>query len=412
MSLMSFKSHTLSESKNLHMEHLEDIIYNEGSSGVDSGIAFLESITDMLGSKASSSTNITVKWDGAPAIFAGIHPETKKFFVATKSLFNKNAKINYTNADIAKNHSGGLASRLKIALASLPKLGIKTILQGDMMFAKGDIATKKIDGEAHYTFKPNTITYAVPVNSDMGKRINSAKMGIVWHTEYKGRDISSLKASFAPSIKSLRQTKDVWFDNANFKDTSGSSTMTKEETKEMRTLIKNIESARSKAGNRFIDSLADVESPTTANQNITYDIKTFMNQRIREGSIDVNSKDFTAWVEGKMQDKIDSVKTDAAKERKRKSKDDIVGFMTKNNKKMDSVFSLHAAMSQAKIYIVRRLERAKSIGTFIQTSTGFKVTAPEGFVAIDKPSNRAYKLVDRLEFSRQNFNAAKNWVKG
>ena len=169
MSLMSFKIHTLQESKNLHMEHLEDIIYNEGSSGVADGIAFLESVTYMLGSKASSSTNITVKWDGAPAIFAGIHPETKKFFVATKSLFNKNAKINYTNADITNNHTGGLVSRLKVALSSLPKLGIKTILQGDMMFAKGDIATKKINGEPHYTFTPNTITYAVPVNSGLGK---------------------------------------------------------------------------------------------------------------------------------------------------------------------------------------------------------------------------------------------------
>ena len=412
MSLMSFKTHTLQESKNLHMEHLEDIIYIEGSDGVNSSIAFLESVTDMLGSKASSSTNITVKWDGAPAIFAGIHPETKKFFVATKSLFNKNAKINYTNADITNNHSGGLVSRLKVALASLPKLGIKTILQGDMMFAKGDISTKKINGEAHYAFTPNTITYTVPVNSDLGKQINSAKMGIVWHTEYKGRNISSLKASFGPSIKSLKRTKDVWFDNANFKDTSGSSTMTKEETEEMRGLIANIKTANKKAGSNFIDSLFDVSSPTTTNQDITYDIKTFMNQQIREGSTSVTVKNFTKWVEGKIQTAVDSVKTDAAKERKLKSKDIAVGFLTKNSKKMDAVFSLHAAISEAKIYIVRRLERAKSIGTFIQTPTGFKVTAPEGYVAIDKPTGRAYKLVDRLEFSRQNFNAAKNWVKG
>ena len=383
-----------------------------GSTGVESSIDFLEAVTDMLVGNSSSSINITVKWDGAPAVFAGIHPETKKFFVASKGLFNKNAKINYTNADITKNHSGGLADKLKVALKYLSKLGITSIIQGDMMFTKSDISTKKIDGVQHYTFNPNTITYAVPVDSVLGKKINTAKMGIIWHTEYKGKTVADLKASFNPNIKRFKRTKDVWFDDANFKDTSGSSTMTKTETAEMRTLISNIKKSSKKAGGKFIDSLFNVSSPTLPNQNITYDIKIFVNQKIREGSTGIFVKDFIEWIEVKMQTAIDSVKTDAAKERKLKSKDIAVGFLTKNSKKMDAVFSLHAAISEAKIYIVRRLERAKSIGTFIQTPKGFRVTAPEGFVAIDHPSNQAYKLVDRLEFSRQNFNAAKNWVKG
>jgi hypothetical protein len=135
------------EGKNLHLEHLEDNVLNAGVAGVRESINFLQSLRDMLSGKAQSHVNVTTKWDGAPSIFVGTNPENGKFFVGTKSVFNKNAKLNYTDDDIDENHpSAGLNSKLKIALAYLPKLGIKGVLQGDMMFSKGDIKTQTIDG--------------------------------------------------------------------------------------------------------------------------------------------------------------------------------------------------------------------------------------------------------------------------
>ena len=253
--MKSFRTY-INESKNLHMEHLEDSVFNEGSSGVVDAIRFLESVTDMLSGSSKGKVNITVKWDGAPAVFAGTHPETKKFFVGTKSIFNKNPKINYTNADIDQNHgdSPGLASKLKTSLQYLKGLNIKGILQGDLLFTEGDISTTSLDGEDHITFQPNTITYAVPTDSKLAKQMLSAKIGVVWHTKYTGRDMENMKASFGPSVRSLTKTKNVWFTDADFRDVHGSANFTASEVKEMTKTINMVKSSFRKAG-RFVDEL-------------------------------------------------------------------------------------------------------------------------------------------------------------
>ena len=83
------------EDKNTHLEHLEDEIINNGSQDARTAIEFLKSIKDML-QGAEGGSQISVKWDGAPAIFCGTNPENGKFFVATKSLFNATPKINFS----------------------------------------------------------------------------------------------------------------------------------------------------------------------------------------------------------------------------------------------------------------------------------------------------------------------------
>ena len=156
----------LTEAKNLHLEHLEDEVLNNGVVGTRGAINFLQSLRDMLAGNAKSSVNVTVKWDGAPAIFAGINPENGQFFVGTKGVFNKNAKINYSHEDIDRNHSGsGLNNKLKVALTELSKLGITDVLQGDMLFTQDDLEKKTIEGKQYVTFQPNTIVYAVPMES-------------------------------------------------------------------------------------------------------------------------------------------------------------------------------------------------------------------------------------------------------
>ena len=393
----------ISEAKNVHMEHIEDSIFNEGSEGVNSAIAFLSSVTEMLSGSSKSGINVTVKWDGAPAVFAGINPENGKFFVATKSIFNVNPKLNYTKADIRKNHSGGLAAKLEVALSVLPKLGIVGILQGDVMFTKEDVQTQTIDGESVYTFQPNTILYAVPVNSDLGKQIKNAKLGIVFHTKYSGKTIKELSASFDPKVNRLAKTKDVWFTDADFRDTSGSATLTKAEYAKITELIRTAGSA-GKRISRFVDELA-------SKSEIISELKIYGNSLVRQGVSRGSAEGFITYYNSKMQTAIDSLKTERAKERKESIKKSILGYLTKNSKKLDSVFALHFALASIKIHLVRKLEAVKQIGTFIKTDSGFRVTAPEGFVAVDRMSNKALKLVDRMEFSQQNFTATKNWDK-
>lgn len=398
--MKSFSTY-LTEAKNTHMTHLEDLVF-EGSSRVEEALSFAEEVAKMLSGQAATKISATVKWDGAPAIFCGIHPETKKFFVGTKSVFNKTPKINYTSSDIRKNHPGGVSRSLETALKYLKKLPIKGVIQGDMMFGPGDVTVKKIHGESYYTFTPNTITYAVPVDSDFGTKIKSAKMGIVFHTKYTGKELSNMTASFNVNVNALKKVSGVWVDDAKFRDLTGTATLTSNDTKTLNGYLKTARSQLS-SSRSFLDELKD-------NTKVVDEVNIYANQQVRKGATSLSSSGFTEWINSKLQAGIDALKTDAAKARKESARDEMVTYLKAKNKQLDNVFALHASLTSAKIILVRKLESVKSIGTFIQTANGFKVTAPEGFVAIDKLTKKAVKLVDRLEFSRANFTVDKNWI--
>ncbi len=395
------------EGKNLHLEHLEDEVLNNGIGGTRAAINFLQSLRDMLAGNAKSSVNVTVKWDGAPAIFAGINPENKKFFVGTKGVFNATPKVNYTDADIDANHSApGLNSKLKIALKYLPKLGITDVLQGDMMFTQDDLSTETIDGKSYLTFQPNTIVYAVPKESS--DKIKKAKMGIVWHTTYSGDTLQSMRASFNTNIKGLTKTNDVWFTDADYKDTSGTINFNKAETS-------TITSVLSQAGKTFSKFNTHFTKQLMSRQDVVLLIKTFNNVKVREGqkisNTSKHSQELIKYVGVKMQKNIDSVKTLKTKEAKQKIKDELISFLTSNKGNLKTIFDMQNLLTDAKNMIIRKLEKARGVmDTFIRTDNGYRVTAPEGFVAIDQMGD-AVKLVDRLEFSQANFTAAKNWAK-
>jgi len=188
----------LVEAKNVHMEHLEDTILNGGVDGTREVINYLRALRDMLAGKSSAKVNVSVKWDGAPAIFAGIDPSDKKFFVAKKGIFNKNPKIYKTNKEIDDDNKGKreLATKLKEALKYLPALGIKGVVQGDFLYSKADVKTTTIDGESYITFHPNTIVYAIPSKSKLARQILQSDIGVVWHTTYRGNSFESMSASF------------------------------------------------------------------------------------------------------------------------------------------------------------------------------------------------------------------------
>jgi hypothetical protein len=399
------------EGKNLHLEHLEDEVLNGGVTGTRGAISFLQSLRDMLAGHATGkSVNLTTKWDGAPAIFAGINPENGKFFVGTKGVFAQNAKLNYTNADIDKNHPGeGLNAKLKIALRYLPELGIKGVMQGDMMFTSADLKTEKIDGSSYVTFQPNTIVYAVPANTALAKSLTSAKMGIVWHTTYNGDTMADMKASFGADIGGMKISKNVWYRDASFVDASGTATFTKQETDTMNSIM-------SQAGSIF-----RTISPRTLNMIATNDtykitIKAWNNLKVREGKEITNTSAHVAGLISSVEEKLNKSILEAKKadtrQKRQMEKKIIMEFYKSNKNELKKIFDLQNLLVRAKNMVVRKLQQVQdSVGTYLRTdSTGLKVTAPEGFVAIDKIGN-AIKLVDRLEFSQANFNATKNWSK-
>jgi hypothetical protein len=398
------------EGANLHLEHIEDEVLNRGTNGARDAINFLQSLRDMLAGHAESRVNLTTKWDGAPAVFCGINPDNGKFFVGTKGVFNANPKLNYTEEDIDNNHaSEGLNAKLKVALRYLPKLGIKGVLQGDMMFAKGDIQDKTIDGVDYITFQPNTIVYAVPSDSKLAQNMRNAQMGIVFHTSYTGKTFSDMKASFNIDIKNLTTTKDVWFRDAYFVDASGTATFTEAETKELNGIL-------STAGRTFqsINSL-NLNRISINDIILTY-IKTFNNTKVREGLKIKDTRAHTAelirWVEAKLNKDIADAKKAETKQKRVKEKTEIMRFFRGATNDLKNIFELMNQIVDAKNMIVKKLQQLKQVtGSFLRTDDGYKVTNPEGFVAVDKLKGNAVKLIDRLEFAHANFNAAKNWSK-
>jgi len=402
-------SNFLTEQKNLHMEHLEDEVLNGGVEGTRGAINFLQGLRDMLAGHGSSSVNVTVKWDGAPAVFAGINPENDQFFVGTKGVFAKNAKINYSHEDINKNHKAGLAKKLHTALDELSKVGIKGVLQGDMMYSSDDLNKEEIDGVSYITFQPNTIVYAVPVKSQLAAKIMSSKMGIVWHTTYSGDTMEDMSASFGVPAGAFQETGTVWQADASFRDTSGTSTMTKKETDEVTSIL-------STAGKLFQQMDSNVLRMVSDDPQIALLVKTYNNTKVRAGTKISNVRKHTAGVIAFVYDRLkadmDRVKREETKAAKKVTMDRYVGFLRKNSRELVKIFAMQNLLIDAKLLIIRKLEDIKGLAkTFVRTSTGYRVTAPEGFVAIDNLKGGALKLVDRMEFAHQNFNAAKNWDK-
>jgi len=410
MKFAQFLTEAKKEGANLHLEHIEDEVLNRGVAGTREAINFLRSLRDMLAGHSESKINVTTKWDGSPAVFCGINPDNGKFFVGTKGVFNANAKLNYTDADIDTNHKGeGLNAKLKVALRYLPKLGIKGVLQGDMMFSKGDIKTQTIDGVEYVTFQPNTLVYAVPSESKLAQSMLAAQMGIVFHTSYTGKTFSDMKASFNIDIKNLTTTKDVWFRDAYFTDASGTATFTKEETVELTGILAD-------AGRLFNQINAKTLNEIATSDTIKIQIKTFNNTKVRSGESIKNTTAHTAelirYVEEKLNKAIKEVKMAETIKKRIAEKNEIMRFYRSNASNLKLIFDMQNLLVEAKNMIIKKLQQMRQVtNTFVQTEDGFKITNPEGFVAVDKLKGNAVKLVDRLEFSHLNFTAQKAWSK-
>lgn len=397
--------------KNTHMTHLDDAVIYGGVEGARQAINALRALRDMLAGNTKSSYNVTIKWDGAPAVFAGTDPRDGKFFVAKKGVFNKNPKVYKTNADIDADTSGDLAAKLKVCLAELPKLGIKGIVQGDLMFTKADLKTETIDGEKYITFQPNTIVYAVPAKSQSATELKRAKLGIVFHTRYTGDSFETMRASYDVSVNEFKSAPSVWVQDAQLRDVSGTVTMTAVDTAEVTAAI-------STAGRIFQKIAGSTLREISGNPDLARTIETYNNTFVRAGSTigDTNKhvNGLIAYIKKKYEKEIESRKSEAGKASQRQKMEEFLKFFSPQNKaNLKLLFDLQKALVDAKLIIISKLNKLNSLSTFARTARGFKTTGVEGYVAIDHLSGGALKLVDRLEFSYLNFSPdiIKGWTK-
>ena len=399
---------------NLHLEHIEDEIFNSGVDGARQSILFLLSLTKMLSSGSKGVKNVTVKWDGAPAVFVGEHPETGEFLVAKKGIFAKKQEYYTTHAEIDEKLSGDLAKKFHICLDNFKDLGIKGILQGDLMFTKGDLEKKKINGESYLTFGPNTITYAVPSTSKLASTMRKANVGVVWHTTYKGSSLSDMSASFGADISGLKKSSKVWMDNAEYNDVSGTATFNFKDTTEMRRLMsragKVFQSISSPQLNKFLKMQDSMIAGAT--------YKTYHNSRVRAGDnlLKLNYKKhadgYFKFAEERLQKEIDKLKSVKGKEAKTKNKDMFLSEIRKSLPDLVKLVEFQALINYGKTKILYKLNQANQLTSmFVKKGNGYDVVAPEGFVAIDDNLGGAVKLVDRMEFSLNNFTVQKDWDK-
>ena len=403
---MNLKQHIV-EAKNTHMVHIEDMVIDGGVDGARAAIFALRDLRDMLAGHTNDSKAVTVKWDGAPAVFAGIDPSDGKFFVAKKGIFNKNPKVYKSVKDVKADTSGDLAAKLTEAFKEFKKLGIKKgVYQGDIMFIKKDLKKATIDGRKYVTFHPNTIVYAIPVEA--ATEIMRAKIGVVWHTYYSGSTFESMSASFGVTTAAFKNVRTVWQKSANLPDISGLATLTKRDTDEITKHISN-------AGKLFQKISANTLTDVSTNTDINLLINTFRNTKVRSQDEVTNSaryvQELISWIEDRYNTEKERLKSDAGKDRKEEAKLAALEFFSDENKDgLISMLDMQNELVMAKKMLLKHLDSMDSINTFIKTKDGFKVTGAEGYVAIDHLTNGAVKIVDRMEFSYNNF--SKDIIKG
>ena len=403
-----FTRELLSEQKNTHMTHIEDKVLYGGVTGTREAINALRGLRDMLQGKQKGT--VSVKWDGAPAIFAGTDPRDGKFFVAKKGIFNKNPKVYKTKADVDADTSGDLNVKMNAALEELPKLGIKGVIQGDFLFGPGDVSNEKIGGETFTTFHPNTIVYALPKGSDAARQVRRAKIGIVWHTTYKGSSFENMSASYGVDVGKLRKVSSVWSQDAMLRDETG-ATMTAKQTAQ-------VDAYLSMAGKLFQKISGTTLRQLEQHPELPQMIEQFNNTYVRKGQVIPDSRRHAMalqrWIKTKFQTEIDKRKTDKGKAAQKQKRDAIMAFFSpKNTQSLIAMFDLQKNIVLAKLILINKLNDLSDIDTFVKTNKGYKVTGAEGFVAIDKLGGDAVKLVDRMEFSYNNFSPdiLKGWDK-
>ncbi len=398
----------LNEFKRTHLEHIEDIVITDGYAGGQAVVEYFRGLLLTLKGSSSEAMSVSVKWDGAPAVVCGTNPENGRFFVGTKSVFAQNAKVNYTKKDIAKNHgTEELGQKLLKCLVHLKKINIQGVVQGDLLYTDEDITRKNIGGKPHITFTPNQITYAVPEGTDLAKQIDAAKVGIIFHTTYVGDKLSDMNAQAGVDVESFSQNSAVFFDNASYKDVSGSAKFTDDETKQFYNGIEKLESLLNNVPRNLSSLLGQ-------NQDFVPMFQMYINAMVKQGQLPGNVNQFLQgfkkFYADRMQQQISGLKAQKALQLRQDKIKQMPVFLNRAKKPLQAMLTFYKAVQTMKAFVLKKMNQAMAIGSFTQTDSGLEVTEPEGFVAVDKAGN-AVKLVDRLGFSRRNLTAISKFKK-
>ena len=390
--------------KNTHLNHLEDNVFLGHIAGTRDSINFIQSLRDLLQGNNSREIQTSVKWDGAPAIWLGPHPETKKFIIAKKSLFNKTPL--YYDSKVSIERAPDLSDELKkkflIAFDCYKDTKFPKLTQGDFLFDQSDLKTTTVDGVKYVTFHPNTIAYSVPADSELAKSILKKKMGVVFHTSYTGNTIENLVATAGVTLPKAPDS--VWQIDADYQMTT---LLTKNQ-------VNDIDSELSNIGRHFRyvsrNTFNRLNDPFIAALATTY-----TNAFIRANktpTAEEAARGFPEFIKEKFNKEIAKRKTPAGQAKQKELMQQAISpIMAVPKNELVSIFHLYYSLQKAKNILIKKLSTASFIKTFLKTNEGWKVTGQEGFVASDKLGQNSVKLVDRLDFSYANFSddVIKGW---
>jgi len=415
------------DGKNLHLEHLDDEIWNKGYVGAEEAISYIEGATNLLYGTTDQRYFATKKWDGSPALLMGTDPETGQFVMGDKGIFSKTKENKiYKASDVdrvkpdkvgaggEKVDYSGLREKLKIAFNFLKDLNYgDKILQGDLLWTAGDGASgfKNIDGQNYFTFKPNLLTYAVPADTPLAQRMSKAKVGIVFHTTYEGGPtLQDMQAHFGADVENLGTSPNVWYRDAAIKDVSGSVTLTKQDTYELRYAVQELRSFLRGIGQETFNWL----ETSLGGHNVRDLIKIDINKMVRGGQFEQPGgyvKAFMSRLEERLNADIEKLKTVKGQERKAAEKEAALKYIQQHEEEIENVYFLFLGIQRVKDRLQKHFSLIRQIDTFIARPDGsYDVKPEEGVVIVDhlgKGGKEAVKIVDRLDFSRENFAKAR-----
>tara|TARA_R100000900_G_scaffold146467_1_gene136524 strand:- start:998 stop:2221 length:1224 start_codon:yes stop_codon:yes gene_type:complete len=387
-----------------HLTHLEELLLTKGEQGYGQARQFLVDMLGKLQGKHKRRIKMSVKWDGAPFIIAGRHPQNKEHFVATKSAFNKEPLLNFTETDIINNHGDKpeLAEKLKKALKFTKQMGIKGLIGGDIMYTSpSEINPTVYDGEEYISFKPNTTVYAVDKDSELAKEISNSVMGVIWHSAYSDIDDSTKRALSNSEFKQLKKVPGVWMDDAEFTDSTGKVDIDIDEAKQVKSLIKTADGIKIKFGplTKFLPLV-----------NIYLNTEIRKNQFIEdpEGSF----KNFYQWLKNRNETAIKKLVAKKRIEAKTNASKEQLAELKSLSGDMINLFKKSKLLQQAKQIFINKYNNAVyNTKHFFDNGDGtLRPSNPEGYVAINNDGDLV-KFIDRLEFSRANFGSGKPGAK-
>ena len=392
-----------------HLEHLEDEMLNYGIEGCEAAVSFLKELKKMLGHQESTGFMQT-KWDGAPSVVCGVDPLSGVFFVGTKSVFNKTEpKLCATEKSVDSYYEGDLAEKLKFSLRYFSKLGIKGVIQGDLLFTDSTRNTETVDGERLYTFRPNTITYGIPVDHDIGKEVGRAKIGVVFHTHYTGDALAEMQARAGAPIDSFNKVPEVAvIKNDTPMNRVGFSNI---EMRKFDSCITKIERMSGICGDFLDDLVSNFGTTGDAKFHISSYLKQFFNSEIKNArsitNIDETINELINFYHDKMSKELAKIKTVDNLTKKRNLVYKSENYLLDNVYKFKIVIALYKELQAVKQMVIDKLDHLEEFRTFVQTDNGYKVTTPEGYVLHKDGS--MIKFVNRMEFAYNNFTIQKQW---